>query len=200
MLDLGAAFQVCFHGSSWWMSSPGGTAFHHWELVFADVFHGRRADGSVRSGFDLIVGNPPWVKVAWDEKGVLGEFDPVIAVKKFPAPRVSGMVEGFVSDNACCTRRVVRPDGGRPRPRRSFSMRRKTTLCSEGQQTNLYKCFLPQAWMIASQRGVVGLLHPEGVYDDPKAGILRAALYRRLRRHFQFLNEPADAVSGGASP
>ena len=32
--------------------------FHHWELVFADVFYGRRADGSVRGGFDLVVGNP----------------------------------------------------------------------------------------------------------------------------------------------
>ena len=59
----------------------------------------------------------------------------------------------------------------------------------KGQQTNLYKCFLPQAWMIASQRGAVGLLHPEGVYDDPKAGVLRAALYWRLRRHFQFANQ-----------
>ena len=33
-----------------------------------------------------------------------------------------------------------------------------------------------------------GLLHPEGVYDDPKGGRLRAALYPRLRRHFQFAN------------
>ena len=27
--------------------------FHHWELAFADVFYGERADGSVRGGFDL---------------------------------------------------------------------------------------------------------------------------------------------------
>ncbi|MGM9991224.1 MAG: class I SAM-dependent DNA methyltransferase, partial [Candidatus Bruticola sp.] len=33
------------------------------------------------------------------------------------------------------------------------------------------------------------LVHPEGVYDDPKAGALRETLYRRLRRHFQFANE-----------
>ena len=31
-------------------------------------------------------------------------------------------------------------------------------------------------------------LHPEGPYDDPKAGALREALYPRLRAHFQFEN------------
>jgi hypothetical protein len=34
-----------------------------------------------------------------------------------------------------------------------------------------------------------GFLHPEGVYDDPKGGILRAAIYPRLRDHYQFINE-----------
>ena len=29
----------------------------------------------------------------------------------------------------------------------------------------------------------------EGVYDDPNAGLFRAALYPRLRGHFQFINE-----------
>ena len=162
--------------------------FHHWELVFADVFYGRRSDGSVRSGFDLIVGNPPWVKVEWDEKGVLGEFDPVIAVKKFPAPRVSGMVEGFVSDNAAARSAWFDEMEATEATQKLLNATQNYPLL-KGQQTNLYKCFLPQAWMMASPRGAVGLLHPEGVYDDPKAGVFRAELYRRLRRHFQFLNE-----------
>ena len=58
-----------------------------------------------------------------------------------------------------------------------------------GQQTNLFKCFLPQAWMIGSPQSATGFLHPEGVYDDPKAGPFREALYPRLRAHFQFQNE-----------
>ena len=57
------------------------------------------------------------------------------------------------------------------------------------QQTNLYKCFLPQAWMIANNRGVTGFLHPESIYDDPKGGVFRREVYRRLRLHFQFANE-----------
>ena len=38
--------------------------FHHWELAFADLFYGERADGGLRGGFDLVLGNPPWIKVA----------------------------------------------------------------------------------------------------------------------------------------
>ena len=42
--------------------------FFHWELQFAQVF----ADG----GFDLQLGNPPWVRPDWEEAVVLAEFDP----------------------------------------------------------------------------------------------------------------------------
>ncbi len=58
-----------------------------------------------------------------------------------------------------------------------------------GQQTNLYKCFVPQAWMVGSELAAGGFLHPEGVYDDPRGGVFREALYVRLRAHFQFQNE-----------
>lgn len=59
----------------------------------------------------------------------------------------------------------------------------------KGSQTNLFKCFLPQAWRVASGQGVQSFLHPEGVYDDPKGGPLREVLYGRLRNHFQFENQ-----------
>ena len=59
----------------------------------------------------------------------------------------------------------------------------------KGQQTNLFKCFLPQAWMFNNESGVSAFVHPEGVYDDPKGSALREKLYARLRKHFMFANE-----------
>ena len=44
-------------------------------------------------------------------------------------------------------------------------------------------------WQHTSARGTVGLIHPETHFTDEKAGLLRAATYRRLRRHWQFVNE-----------
>ncbi|MEK8146097.1 hypothetical protein NKH18_47570 [Streptomyces sp. M10(2022)] len=43
--------------------------FLHWELEFALVF----ARGG---GFDLQVGNPPWVRPRWNEPAVLAEHEP----------------------------------------------------------------------------------------------------------------------------
>ncbi|MCX7201754.1 MAG: class I SAM-dependent DNA methyltransferase, partial [Burkholderiales bacterium] len=54
---------------------------------------------------------------------------------------------------------------------------------------NLYKCFMPLAWGLGNPRGISGLLHPEGAYDDPNGGSLRDIVYSRLVAHFQFQNE-----------
>ena len=45
--------------------------FLHWELCFADVL-------ARRGGFDLVLGNPPWIKVEWNEDGILGEKNPSV--------------------------------------------------------------------------------------------------------------------------
>ena len=37
--------------------------FFHWELEFAEIF-------KQRGGFDLILGNPPWIKVEWNEQSL----------------------------------------------------------------------------------------------------------------------------------
>ena len=60
----------------------GDNKFMHWELEFADVF----AD---RGGFDLIIGNPPWVKVEWKEQNVLSDKNPMFAVKKLTATQTT---------------------------------------------------------------------------------------------------------------
>ena len=162
--------------------------FHHWELVFADVFYGCCAEGSVRGGFDLVVGNPPWVKVRWDEKSVLGEFDPLVAVKTIRPRDASRRVEAAVTMDLGVRRAWFAEMEGTAATQAFLNATQNYPLLS-GQQTNLFKCFLPQAWRVAAGRGVVGLLHPEGPYEDPRAGIFRAAMYPRLRGHFQFLNE-----------
>ncbi len=57
-----------------------------------------------------------------------------------------------------------------------------------GQQTNLYKCILENGFTLLGKHGFMGLLHPEGVYDDPNGQPLRKTIYPRLKYHFQFQN------------
>ena len=162
--------------------------FHHWELAFADLFYGERADGSVRGGFDLVLGNPPWIKVEWEEGGVLGDYNPALVLRRHSATEITALRDDIFE------RHVGLQDAWfteceEAEATQAFLNARQNYPLLVGQQTNLYKCFLPQAWMIRNGSGVAGLLHPDSVYDDPKGATLREELYGRLRAHFQFNNE-----------
>ena len=161
--------------------------FFHWDLAFADIFYGSRRLGKAQGGFDLVLGNPPWIKVEWDERGVLGDFDPLIVLRKPSASKLRLGREGAIRDRpglrAAYLEEYALADGTQ---RYLNSLQNYPQL--SGVQTNLFKCFLPTAWGALQVDGVAGLLHPEGVYDDPKGGVLRASLYARLRAHFQFQN------------
>ncbi|MFK8844347.1 hypothetical protein [Streptomyces sp. Ac-502] len=52
--------------------------FLHWELDFAGVFAGKNG------GFDLQVGNPPWVRPDWKENAVLAEYEPWFMLTEKP--------------------------------------------------------------------------------------------------------------------
>ena len=162
--------------------------FHHWELAFADLFYGERPDGRLRGGFDLVLGNPPWVKVEWEEGGVLGDHNPLFVLRKHSATEITAL-RGDAFDRRPGLRDDWLAELEQAEATQAFLNARQNYPLLAGQQTNLYKCFLPQAWMIGSEDGVSGFLHPEGVYDDPKGGAFREALYPRLRAHFQFENE-----------
>ena len=56
--------------------------FFHWDLEFADVF----AD---RGGFDLMLGNPPWIKIEWNEGAVMGDLQPLYVLRSFQAPQLA---------------------------------------------------------------------------------------------------------------
>ena len=162
--------------------------FHHWELAFADRFYGERADGSGRGGFDLVLGNPPWIKVEWYEAGVLGDRNPAFALRRHSAAELTAL-RGAAFERYPGLRDDWLAEMEETEATQAFLNARQNYPLLAGQQTNLYKCFLPQAWMIGNEGGVSGFLHPEGVYDDPKGGAFREALYPRLRAHFQFKNE-----------
>ena len=155
--------------------------FLHWELCFADVL-------LQRGGFDLILGNPPWLKVEWNEAGILGEQNPVFAVRKVSASDLAKLraqaFDDFPGLQAAWTAELQEAEGTQ-----NFLNAVQNYPLLKGVQTNLYKCFMPLAWGLNSAQGVTGLLTPEGPYDDPNGGELREVVFQRLRAHFQFQNE-----------
>ena len=154
--------------------------FFHWELAFADIF-------ASRGGFDLVLGNPPWLKIEWNEAGILGEVNPLFAIRKLNAAEISHLrAEAFAQFKGLQESWTAELEEAEAT--QNFLNAFQNYPLLKGMQTNLYKCFLPLGWMLTGEKGVAGYLHPEGPYDDPKGGVLREVLYIRLRRHFQFVN------------
>jgi len=154
--------------------------FHHWELEFADLF-------AERGGFDLVLGNPPWIKVTWDEVGLMGDVDPRYAIRNHRASELAKLRETLIEERELRSRYLAAFEEAEGT--QQYLNARQNNPLLKGQQTNLYKCFIPQARMVGRSAGVSAFLHPEGVFDDPNGGRLREALYTRLRYHFQFQNQ-----------
>ena len=153
--------------------------FFHWELQFAQVF--------TEGGFDLQLGNPPWVRPEWDENIVLAERDPWFklvdgvsvedkrARKQRTLDRVSA--RRFYLDEFTTTTSVA-----------NFLANTATYPLISGTQPDFYRGFMCQTWAHGRAHGTIGLLHPDTHLEGVREGKLRAAAYHRLRLHGSFVN------------
>jgi len=163
----------------------------HWELEVPEIF--------LRGGFDLIIGNPPWVKLHWNEQALLEEMEPRLALDEVSATEAARRrtdVLNTPSRTHEYLNAAIALTGAQ-----AFLNAGANYPLLVGVQTNLYKCFLVRAWTLSRDRGVTALVHQDGVFDDPKGWALRAAAYPRLRWVFRFKNElPLFTDIGHARP
>lgn len=153
--------------------------FHH-ELEFLEVF-------KERGGFDIVVGNPPWVKLIFEEKDIIAEQFPEVSIRKTTANEVRKLQESYLSvpeqKNGYYAENIGIESSA------LFMNAVQNYPLLKGQQTNLYKCVLENGFSLTAPQGFMGLLHPESVYDDPNGQPMRKEIYKRLKYHFQYTNE-----------
>ncbi|NMF83776.1 hypothetical protein, partial [Nodosilinea sp. P-1105] len=158
--------------------------FNHWELAFPEVLGHQAAQSK---GFDLILGNPPWIKVSWSDAPLLCDFDPLLGVRDarsadFNRPRTTLIELPPQKTEYLNAQRLSLGSVAFLNCHRMYEALR-------GSQTNLYKNFVVRSWGLLGQNGFVGLLHQEGPYDDSNGGRLRIGYYHRLIAHYHFKNE-----------
>lgn len=135
--------------------------FLHWELEFADLFVDR-------GGFDLVLGNPPWIKVEWKEGGLMGDLEPLFVLRDYSASKLAELRADALDRFDAVGRYLAEFEQQTATQQYLNGFQNYAVL--RGSQSNLYKCFLPQAWHLGSRHGMSGFLHPEGVFDDPRGG------------------------------
>jgi hypothetical protein len=154
--------------------------FFHWQLDFATVF--------TRGGFDLQIGNPPWVRPTLDVDALLAEGDPwwqlalkptqaQVVTKRAATLALPGLTK-LVIDGAAEVVSIA-----------AFVGSVAQYPCLQGLQPDLYRCFMEVMWRHGSARGTIGMIHLNSHFTDEKAGLLRSELYLRLLRHWHFVNE-----------
>jgi hypothetical protein len=153
--------------------------FFHWELMFAQIFN--------KGGFDLQVGNPPWVRPDWQEDLIFAELDPWFKLSDRPdqsdksgrkallleTPSSVGYIVGELTTVSGLAEFL-------------HSIANYPLLVST--RPDLYRCFMCQVWNHLGVNGVAGLLHPDTHFNGMKEGALRAAAYAYLRIHASFVN------------
>ncbi|MBP5864080.1 class I SAM-dependent DNA methyltransferase [Streptomyces scabiei] len=152
--------------------------FFHWELEFAQVF--------ARGGFDLQVGNPPWVRPYWHEDQVLAELEPWFVLTEKPSAAERRLRKGEVLTafggeyflGELATNSAIAAALSSP----------ATYPLLVGTKSDLYRAFMGQVWRHISQHGSAGLIHPDTHFGGVREGAIRAAAYRHLRVHAQFVN------------
>ncbi|MFI1959512.1 class I SAM-dependent DNA methyltransferase [Streptomyces althioticus] len=154
--------------------------FFHWELEFGQVF--------ARGGYDLQVGNPPWVRPRWQEDVVLAELEPWFALAEKPSAAEWRLRKGDVLSTRADGRRFLLNE-------LAVHAGTVTVLSSPafypflvGTQGDLYRAFMARVWQQIAPQGSAGLIHPDTHLAGVHEGIIRAAAYRHLRVHAHFVN------------
>ncbi|MFI9783099.1 hypothetical protein ACIHEI_06230 [Kitasatospora sp. NPDC051984] len=155
--------------------------FLHWELEYAGVFAGPGG------GFDLQVGNPPWVRPQWKEDPVLAEFEPWFMLTEKPKAEEKARRRDTELGQRYVQEHLLR-EVTNTATMASYLAAEPVYPLVAGSQPDLYRAFMCEVWDHAGVGGTAGMVHSDTHFAGDKEARLRAAAYARLRVHGHFVN------------
>ncbi|MGC5540117.1 class I SAM-dependent DNA methyltransferase [Streptomyces griseus] len=179
-MDRSYWLESRFPWAAWSRDIATQQGFFHWELEYAAAFAGP-------GGFDLQVGNPPWVRPRWWEAPILAEYEPWFSLTDKPSVEEWKLrkQEILASNNASYYLKELAAHIG--------TLTVLGSPCSypdlKNTQPDLYRAFMAQTWTNTNRRGIIGLIHPDSHFGGVNEGALRATTYQHLRFHANFINE-----------
>ncbi len=163
--------------------------FFHWYLAFPYVFgwsqerfNGEDTTGWT-GGFDVVIGNPPWDSVQFNETEFFAVVRPEIAAAPTASKR-KHLIAGLKTEDPPLFRayeRSLRMVGGQ-----NVFVRAGMTypLCGVGR-VNLFALFAERARSVVSSRGAIGQILPSGIVtDDSTKRFFQVILSSRELVHF----------------
>lgn len=151
--------------------------FFHWELEFPHTI----ANG----GFDLILGNPPWLPIEWRPSVIIEDLNPIPAVLELNSSDTDQYIKSELSTDSTVrvSKDYIRNYG--------YSYLTGVGLYEviSSASRNTYKNFSVLSESISKDGGVIGLIHEDGILEEKEMAEYRTSYYKKLKYHFQFANE-----------
>ncbi len=160
--------------------------FFHWDLAFPQVFK--------RGGFDVVLGNPPWDSVRFNEEEFFAGPRPSITLASTAAVRKHLVAKLEAEDPSLfrAYQKGLREVNGINAFVRSGV---RYPLCGVGR-VNLFALFAEAARSIVNERGRVGQILPSGIVSDDSTKLFFQSVIekRQLVSFFDFENR--DGIFG----
>ncbi|MFD7992221.1 class I SAM-dependent DNA methyltransferase [Streptomyces mexicanus] len=154
--------------------------FFHWELEFGQVF--------ARGGYDLQVGNPPWVRPRWEENVILAEHEPWFMLAEKPNVEEWRLRKDQLLNESSWALKYftgeLSNNAGTVAVLGSSAMYPLLTHT----QPDFYRAFMCHLWKNQGNIAATGLIHPDTHFSGDREAPLREAAYHHLRVHASFIN------------
>lgn len=150
--------------------------FFHWHLAFPEVFRGD-ADGGA-TGFDVVLGNPPWDTLSPDAKEFFSQYDEAIRFQDRAAQAAT--IQRLTLDPVI----AARWEQYRRRLYVTVHFLKNSgrfRLYAPGNlgkgDFNVYRMFVEAALAFTREGGYAAQLVPEGIYNGANCMAIRKALF-----------------------
>lgn len=153
--------------------------FFHWDLEFAEVF----ADG----GFDLVLGNPPWAPVRWEEADFFEMVQPGIhGVKEDAKGRHKAYEECLERDKSLVP--FYKDANAKVTALAEFLKASGTYPFEDKSNTNTYRYFYQRFYSVTRKDGIHAMIAQDGILSDEGCVAMRPTFYNELSKMYRFIN------------
>ncbi len=154
--------------------------FFHWDLEFPEVFE--------QGGFDLVLGNPPWAPVRWDEGDFFDTIDFGISSTEGDAGNRNKEYDAILK-NHTGTESTYKDAWCNRNGHVSFLNSSDTYEFKDSSTTNTYKFFYQRFLQATRKGGIHAMIAQDGLLTDDGNATARPTFYAELERGFRFWNE-----------
>ena len=166
----------------------GRYRFFHWPLEFPGVFHREY------SGFDVVIGNPPWNKVKFEMPNFLALHDPGIRGLRTGIER-DRRADRLFRDKPWLKQEIDDIQEQIQEQRNFFSLESGYSLQGSGD-TDLYKLFCERYAAIARREGFMGVVLPRSRIHQRRQQRVPPVVFQRLptQPRRRYLEQPTLGI------